>query len=830
MNILEIEDMIKGLPDQALQREAQMPSGRVPQFLVVSEIQRRGDMRKRFQERQPQGTIKDQVIQEGIAAMAPPEPQMQSAMMGMQQPQMAPPMQMAEGRAIPFPDDPRLAELRAQGLTDEQIAQEIRRLGLNEERMAQLGLPTIGTMEATMQPDAYSQDAYADIFARQQGNIPAGMEFIEPRTMDDLLSPQVGFTTREMAQSQTLPNVPVERPAPSQRGIGSAPEGTADALQAQIQALRSAPASPAAQADFAMPDFASYRQTINAALAPPPATGIRSVGNLLGSDMPALSNVSGPAPSPRVAEEILAQTPTGGGTNVVDLINQALAPPPATGDRSVGNLFGSDMPAPSSVDGSAPVSAPPAVDTPDLAAQLIAESQARRGREPSSAVTGGLSDAQFQARNREIVSGLIPEFMKADPSTNLFSFIRDPSGRNVSDSSERAALLESMERIERAKSDAPLIPFLPEGTKSEIIARRRLAEESQARRDREPSAAIGNFEELIDIANNQSSAVQTDGGRGLLTGSATDSEVVETALTRDTSSSLSDRSTTVDEKDTSRGGTAGESVQGTGSRYLELEGLRNRQAQIAASDVGFAGQEAARGLSFAELLRTRERPELSYEGLASKYQEQMESQLDEIKNERGAQALIALGAGIARGDLGAGLSDAGKAVATSNAQRRALQARQQAIQMGLEKSQIDAAFANQVKKEQDQIDAMRFEIDTLNKLGVAVNKSEQTILNFDLALESKLASLASTDRYRDQQFKSQDALNRRAALDFVTDSMREMGLAGKSDEAISNVQDILLQKAARTLNISVAELTKDEEQEEESDDQVISFDEQGKRI
>ena len=819
MNILEIEDMVKGLPDQALQREAQMPSGQVPQFLVISEIQRRGDMRKRFSERQPQGTIKDQVIQEGIAAMASPAPQMQPAMMGMQQPmpqamtpqmqmsqpQMAPPIQMAEGRVTPFPDDPRLAELRAQGLTDEQIAEEIRRLGLNEEYMAQLGLPTIGTMEATMQPDAYSQDAYADIFARQQGNVPAGMEFIEPRTTDDLLSPQVGFTTREMAQSQTLPNVPVERPTPSQRGIGSAPEGTADALQAQIQALRSTPASPAAQADFAMPDFASYRQAINAALAPPPATGGRSVGNLFGSDMPAPSSVDGTAPTsapPAADNSALA----------AQLVAESQARRGAEPSAAVGTF---DAPAP---------------QDNTLIEQLIAGSEARRGREPSPAIRGDQSDAEFQARNREIVSSLIPEFMRADPSTNLFSFIRDPSGRNVSDSSERAALLESMERIERAKSDAPLIPFLPEGTKSEIIARRRLAEESQARRDREPSAAIGNFEELIDIANNQSGAVQTDGGRGLLTGSATDPEVVETALTRDTSSSLSDRSTTVDEKDTSRGGTAGKSVQGTGSQYLELEGLRNRQAQIAASDVGFAGQEAARGLSFAELLRTRERPELSYEGLASKYKEQMESQLDEIKNERGAQALIALGAGIARGDLGAGLSDAGKAVATSNAQRRALQARQQAIQMGLEKSQIDAAFANQVKKEQDQIDAMRFEIDTLNKLGVAVNKSEQTILNFDLALESKLASLASTDRYRDQQFKSQDALNRRAALDFVTDSMREMGLAGKSDEAISNVQDILLQKAARTLNISVAELTKDEEQEEESDDQVISFDEQGKRI
>ena len=48
MNILEVEDIIKGLPDQALQKEAQAPSGQVPQFLVVSEIQRRTDMRKRF--------------------------------------------------------------------------------------------------------------------------------------------------------------------------------------------------------------------------------------------------------------------------------------------------------------------------------------------------------------------------------------------------------------------------------------------------------------------------------------------------------------------------------------------------------------------------------------------------------------------------------------------------------------------------------------------------------------------------------------------------------------------------------------------------------------
>ena len=220
MNILEIEDMVKGLPDQALQKEAQQPTGQIPQFLVVSEIQRRGDMRQRFQKRQEnQGTVKDQVMQQGIAAMGAPQPEMQALAggppmppqgmppQGMQQPMppqampqgmpQQPPMgmyaggvvQMADGRAAPFFDDPRLAELRAQGLTDEQIAQEIRRLGLNENLISQIGLPTLGTMEATMQPDAYSQDAYADIFARQQGDIPAGMEFVEPRNVDDLLSP-----------------------------------------------------------------------------------------------------------------------------------------------------------------------------------------------------------------------------------------------------------------------------------------------------------------------------------------------------------------------------------------------------------------------------------------------------------------------------------------------------------------------------------------------------------------------------------------------------------------------------------------------------------------
>ena len=107
MNILEQEDLIKGLPDQVLVEEAQAPTGNVPQYLVVSEIQRREKMRSKFDEQVSEKTVTDQIISGGIAAMNPnPDPLMgvamgapppmtgQDPMMGqMQDPMMQPPMQ-----------------------------------------------------------------------------------------------------------------------------------------------------------------------------------------------------------------------------------------------------------------------------------------------------------------------------------------------------------------------------------------------------------------------------------------------------------------------------------------------------------------------------------------------------------------------------------------------------------------------------------------------------------------------------------------------------------------------------------------------------------------
>ena len=97
MNILELEDTLKGIPDEVLMQEAQQPSGSAPQYLVISEIQRRSDMRERYasEQEQPQNTVSDQIVNKGIASLggsSAPSPSM-----NMQQPMaaaqpMTPPM------------------------------------------------------------------------------------------------------------------------------------------------------------------------------------------------------------------------------------------------------------------------------------------------------------------------------------------------------------------------------------------------------------------------------------------------------------------------------------------------------------------------------------------------------------------------------------------------------------------------------------------------------------------------------------------------------------------------------------------------------------------
>jgi len=121
MNILDQEDMVKGMPDEVLVAQSQNPTGGIPQFLLVSEIQRREKMRASHQggqQQMPMPTVADQVLQQGIASVNPmPDPLMNAAMGVPQQPMMPQqarmtaagggmmPYRMATGTDIPFPED-----------------------------------------------------------------------------------------------------------------------------------------------------------------------------------------------------------------------------------------------------------------------------------------------------------------------------------------------------------------------------------------------------------------------------------------------------------------------------------------------------------------------------------------------------------------------------------------------------------------------------------------------------------------------------------------------------------------------------------------------------
>jgi hypothetical protein len=94
MNIVKLQNELKGVPDDALIGYVQNPTGTVPSYLALSELQRRKEMREKYQAAQPEKTT----VAEDLAA--PPQPQ---GIAAMQQPAQAP---VAEpGLAgLPVPD------------------------------------------------------------------------------------------------------------------------------------------------------------------------------------------------------------------------------------------------------------------------------------------------------------------------------------------------------------------------------------------------------------------------------------------------------------------------------------------------------------------------------------------------------------------------------------------------------------------------------------------------------------------------------------------------------------------------------------------------------
>jgi hypothetical protein len=75
MNIIQLQDDLKGLPDNALIGYVQNPTGAVPTYLALGELERRTKMREKFKQAAPTETVSEQIIQEavpqGIGALMP---------------------------------------------------------------------------------------------------------------------------------------------------------------------------------------------------------------------------------------------------------------------------------------------------------------------------------------------------------------------------------------------------------------------------------------------------------------------------------------------------------------------------------------------------------------------------------------------------------------------------------------------------------------------------------------------------------------------------------------------------------------------------------------
>jgi hypothetical protein len=76
MNIIKIQDELKGVPDNALIGYVKNPTGNVPSYLALSELQRRKEMRAKYQQAQPEkSTVAEDLTQPaqpqgGLAALA----------------------------------------------------------------------------------------------------------------------------------------------------------------------------------------------------------------------------------------------------------------------------------------------------------------------------------------------------------------------------------------------------------------------------------------------------------------------------------------------------------------------------------------------------------------------------------------------------------------------------------------------------------------------------------------------------------------------------------------------------------------------------------------
>ena len=112
MSLYDLSKDLENVSDQNLMQMAQNPAAMYPQFLVLAEVQRRNQVRQRYEtelakQQQPQTTVSDEVMME--FAGQSPMPQAESPMQQMAMQEQMPVQQMASGGLTSYQEGGRTA-------------------------------------------------------------------------------------------------------------------------------------------------------------------------------------------------------------------------------------------------------------------------------------------------------------------------------------------------------------------------------------------------------------------------------------------------------------------------------------------------------------------------------------------------------------------------------------------------------------------------------------------------------------------------------------------------------------------------------------------------
>jgi hypothetical protein len=280
MNIIDLQERLKDLPENALMQEMQTPTGTAPQFLVLSELKRRKRMRDEYQRQEAQGM--QTVAEEAITAAGMP----QEGIMG-----------LAQGMA------PRSAIAQDTGVND-MMRQDSVRAPQPEQPMMMAG----GGIVRRMQDGGFSD-------RQQQGYLI----FLEQMSLQD--SPQ----SREM-YTRMMERQAASPPAPEfyMRGMDEAPQGIAS-ISADVSSFLPGGPDDGTRAMVGMPR-ADSRQTMMTA---PPVLGAAPTADAIDFD----ASVFETAPAPPLHEgsgleygemtpEELSILANGGDPIATEIINQ----------------------------------------------------------------------------------------------------------------------------------------------------------------------------------------------------------------------------------------------------------------------------------------------------------------------------------------------------------------------------------------------------------------------------------------------------------------------------------------------------------------------------